>query len=445
MSGSLEGIGALLREDDGLIKVVRIIPGSAAEKQGQLQAEDIIMAVSEKDGEPVEITDMIIREAVSYIRGPKGTEVQLTVQKPDGKRMVIPIVRDVVRIEETYVKSTVLKNDNGLPIGYIRIPSFYRDFSAAKNGQKGRNSTEDTKVEIENLLQKNIQGMILDLRSNGGGALSDAVMISGLFLPGGPVVQVKNSQGMIRVLEDEDVGTTYNGPLIVLVDQFSASASEILAAAFQDYGRALVIGGEHTHGKGTVQALLDLNRNLPLLQLKKYEDLGALKLTIQKFYRVSGDSTQFKGVEPDLQAPSIYDYLESGERYLDNALPWDQVENVGFDNWNGQKIDTSTAKSNGSKWIAGSKKFNDIEESSQKLKTRKNNTSMAIFLDGMKKERQELKQERENDPFSEVNDENKDKKDSPLSEQLADDPYVNLSLFLFGDIDSTTISQTPLK
>ncbi|MDD2465180.1 MAG: S41 family peptidase, partial [Desulfobulbus sp.] len=237
MSGSLEGIGALLREDEGLIKVVRVIPGSAAEKQGQLQAEDIILAVAEKKGEPVDISEMRIREAVSFIRGQKGTEVRLTVQKPDGSKLTIPIIRDVVRIEETYVKSTVFTLGKK-SYGYLRIPSFYRDFSAQSNGEEPRNVTDDTVAELAKLKRKKISGLIIDLRNNGGGALTDAVQISGLFLPGGPVVQVKDSHGSIRVLEDEDPGIDYNGDLIVLVNQFSASASEILAAALQDYGRA---------------------------------------------------------------------------------------------------------------------------------------------------------------------------------------------------------------
>ena len=285
MRGSLEGIGALLREDEGFIKVVSIIPGSAAERQGQLQAEDIILEVSEKDGEPVDMIDMRIRDAVSYIRGSKGTEVRLTVQRPDGLKLVIPITRDVVQIEETYVKSELLEGPGGKKIGYIAIPSFYRDFQGGRNG-KSRNVTDDMHKELQALKLKNIAGLVVDVRSNGGGSLSDAVDVSGLFLSGGPVVQVKDSQGRMRLLEDEDPAVVYGGPLVVLVNKFSASASEILAAALQDYGRALVVGGKHTHGKGTVQALMDMNRNLPLLHLKKYDDLGALKVTIQKFYRV---------------------------------------------------------------------------------------------------------------------------------------------------------------
>lgn len=437
MSGSLEGIGALLREEDGVIKVVRIIPGSAAERQGQLQGEDTILAVAEKDGDPTEISDMRIRDAVSYIRGPKGTEVRLTVQKPDGSRIIIPIIRDVVQIEETYVKSAVLKTDGDKTVGYIRIPSFYRDFAAANNGHKVRNVTDDTRAELEKLSDKGMDCLILDLRNNGGGALSDAVMISGLFLPGGPVVQVKNSQGMIRVLEDEDAGVVYKGPMIVLVNQFSASASEILAAALQDYGRALVIGGKHTHGKGTVQALLDMNRNLPLLQLKKYEDLGALKLTIQKFYRINGGSTQFKGVEPDLVVPSMLDSLETGEQYMENPLPWDQVENIGYDTWNGPRFDKEAMRERGLQWAEANEKFRQIKEETERAKARREKSKVAIYLKGMQKERKELADAREKAKniglYDEESYNEKNKKKKPLHEELKSDPFVQISLFLLGD------------
>ncbi len=436
MSGSLEGIGALLREDDGHIKVVRIIPGSAAERQGQLHAEDTILAVSEKDGEPVDISDMRIREAVSYIRGPKGTEVRLTIQRPDGTRMVIPIVRDVVKIEETYVKSAVLKDKDGQKIGYIRIPSFYRDFSGARDGEKPRNVTDDTRAELYKLKKEGIKGLILDLRNNGGGSLSDAVDVSGLFLPGGPVVQVKNSQGMIRVLEDNDRNVAYDGPVIVLVNQFSASASEILAAALQDYGRALIIGGAHTHGKGTVQALVDMNRNLPLLHLKKYDDLGALKVTIQKFYRVNGGSTQYRGVIPDVVLPSMLDYLKTGEQYMDNSLPWDQVENVGSHSWKGPRFDVEQARKRSREYVAKSKKFKKIEEESLKAEKRSEDSRVADYLAGLVKERKELEQARKEareaglmgaeDGHGDM--EKKEKKN--LDQELAEDPYVQLALFL---------------
>jgi len=433
MSGSLEGIGALLREDEGLIKVIRIIPGSAAAKQGQLQAEDTILAVAEKNGAPVDISEMRIREAVGYIRGPKGTEVRLTVQKPDGAKRTIAIIRDVVQIEETYVKSTVIKNGQ-TPFGYLRIPSFYRDFAAQSNGKESRNVSDDTLAELVKLKQQKIKGLILDLRNNGGGALTDAVQISGLFLPGGPVVQVKDSQGSIRVLDDDDPDVAYNGPLIVLVNQFSASASEILAAALQDYGRAFIIGGEHTHGKGTVQAMMDMNKNLPLLQLQKYDDLGALKLTIQKFYRINGGSTQFKGVEPDLVVPSMFDYLETGEKYMDYSLPWDQVTSVGFSPWRGDRFSVEQVRQAGRQWAEHNATFQKIRQETGKAKIRAKQTNVAVFVDGMWKDRADLAATRKEAQAAGLVQEGDDDKtpapEKKLDEAVSTDPYVQMSLFL---------------
>lgn len=451
MSGSLEGIGALLREDDGHIKVVRIIPGSAAEAQGQLHAEDIIMAVSEKDGEPVDISSMSIREAVSYIRGPKGTEVRLTVSRPDGTRLVIPIIRDVVRLEETYVKSTVIDDKKAGKIGYIKIPSFYRDFSAGRLGREGRNVTDDTRAELNTLKKEGIKGLILDLRNNGGGSLSDAVNVSGLFLSGGPMVQVKNSQGVIRVLEDNDQDVVYDGPMIVLINQFAASASEIFAAAMQDYDRALIIGGAHTHGKGTVQALLDMNRNLPLLHLKKYDDLGALKVTIQKFYRVNGSSTQYKGVVPDVVLPSMLDYLETGEQYMDNSLPWDSVEAVSHSLWQGARFDLKKVQKESRNYVAKSKRFQKIKEESLKAKKRKEETKVPDFLAGVIKERKELeqarKEAREAGVLADEEDEDDLEKETEksLDEKLAHDLYVDLAVFLMENSKAVELAADTKK
>ncbi|MDX9834762.1 MAG: carboxy terminal-processing peptidase, partial [Desulfobulbus sp.] len=440
MSGSLEGIGALLREDEGLIKVIRVIPGSAAAKQGQLHAEDTILSVAEKNGDLVDTSEMRIREAVSYIRGPKGTEVRLTVQKPDGRKMVIPIIRDVVQIEETYVKGTTLRTDDNQPVGYLRIPSFYRDFAAEAGGQAPRNVTDDTIRELARLKKQRISGLILDLRNNGGGALTDAVQISGLFLPGGPVVQVKDSQGTIKVLEDDDASVHYDGPMIVLVNQFSASASEILAAALQDYGRALIVGGEHTHGKGTVQAMLDINRNLPLLRLQNHEDLGALKLTIQKFYRVSGGSTQYKGVEPDLVVPSLLDYLQSGEKHMDYSLPWDQVDKVDFVRWPGYRFDVDRARREGESWIEKNPLFKKIREETAKAKARSEQTILLVSLQGMWKDREEMaatRKEAQAIGLLQADDEEgatKPEEKRPLEETLATDPVVQVSLYLMDDL-----------
>ena len=222
--------------------------------------------------------------------------------------------------EETYVKSEVLLDSEGHKIGYIRIPSFYRNFADSGVKSKSRNVTRDMTSALHKLKEdEKINGLVIDLRNNGGGSLSDAVSISGLFLPSGPIVQIKNSRGKIKILDDTDEYVLYQGPVIILINKFSASASEILTAALQDYGRALIIGGDHTHGKGTVQTLLDLSSNLPAIQRKQYEDLGALKLTIQKFYRINGESTQYKGIEPDVVVPTVLDHLKSGEKYQDHC------------------------------------------------------------------------------------------------------------------------------
>jgi len=442
MSGSLEGIGALLREDEGLIKVVRIMPGSAAEKQGQLQAEDTILAVAEKNGEPVDIAEMRIREAVRLIRGPKGTEVRLTVQKPDGTKRVIPIIRDVVRIEETYVKSTVVKNGK-TTIGYLRIPSFYRDFMAQSHGKESRNVSDDTLAELGKLKRQKISGLILDLRNNGGGALADAVQVSGLFLPGGPIVQVKDAQGSIRILEADDHDVAYGGPLIILVNQFSASASEIVAAALQDYGRAFIIGSEHTHGKGTVQVMTDMNKNLPLLHLKGYDDLGALKLTIQKFYRVNGGSTQYKGVEPDLTVPSLFDYLETGEKYMDYSLSWDQVDKVDYVRWQGDRLPRDQMWLAGKQWVENSAAFKKIKEETQKNKTRVQQTTVTVAFNSMWKDREEIKATRKEAKAAGLMPEDGDDESTPaipeqkLDKLVATDPYIQVAMFLLKECRSS--------
>ena len=439
MRGSLEGIGAVLREEDGYIKVVSIIPGSASARQGQLEAEDSILEVAQKNGEPVEITDMRLRDAVRLIRGPKGSEVRLTVKKPDGVKVVISLIREVVQIEETFVKSVPLDLPAGGKIGYIMIPSFYRDFEGTKNGKEARNCTDDTRKAIEDLKKTGISGMVLDLRNNGGGSLVDAVDTTGLFVKLGPVVQVKNSSGVQRILSDEDPEIVYNGPLVVLVNQFSASASEIVAAALQDYGRAVIIGGKHTHGKGTVQTLVDMNENIPSLRLRTYGDLGALKVTIQKFYRVTGGSTQYKGVEPDIVLPSLFQYLKSGEKYLDYSLPWDQVEPVPFVRYADQKIDLDRLIATSKRRVASDPGFQAIADEAKMAEERSKDTVVSLKLGDMKKKREEADQARkkvgsyyrkyrveQDGEMGEETEKNVKKGDERLKwlEEVKDDPYI---------------------
>jgi carboxyl-terminal processing protease len=453
MRGSLEGIGALLREEAGYIKVVRIIPGSASARQGRLLAEDIILQVAEGDEEPVEVTDMRLRDAVRLIRGPIGTEVRLTVKKPDGTTEIIPIIRDVVQMEDTFVKSTTFTSAEGAKVGYIMIPSFYRDFETTRNGGSARNSTDDTRKALQEMRKENISGLVLDLRDNGGGSLLDAVDITGLFLESGPVVQVKNSFGARQVLNDDDEELVYEGPLVVLVNLFSASASEILAAALQDYGRAVIVGDRHTHGKGTVQTIIDMNDNVPLLQLQRHDDLGALKVTIQKFYRINGGSTQFKGVIPDIILPSLYDYLKTGERYLDYSLPWEQVTAVPFSPFTKRPIDYEEIRARSRARVDQDEGLKIIAEEALKSKDRIEMTRISIKLDDMKRERDESNRTREAvgahykryqeeqrsefDASSVLDDSKNETGVNEWQENLQEDPYVGEAVRIVGDMLAT--------
>jgi carboxyl-terminal processing protease len=447
MRGSLEGIGALLREDDGFIKIIRIIPGSASARQGGLKAEDIILEVAQEDEEPVDITDMRLRDAVRLIRGPKGEAVTLTVKKPDGVTEVIRIVRDVVQIEETFVKSSVIKSEGGRKTGYIYIPSFYRDFEGTKNGAAGRNSTDDTLKEILRAIDQNVDGIILDLRDDGGGALVDAVDIAGLFIESGPVVQVLNRFGDKRVLSDTNNNISYDGPLVVLVNKFSASASEIVAAALQDYKRAVIVGGSHTHGKGTVQTIIDLNDNIPLLHLQKYDDLGALKVTIQKFYRVNGSSTQYKGVEPDIVLPNLFEHLKSGERYLDYSLPWDAIQPVEFTPFE-RPLDIERLRERSLKRAVHSEGLKAISEEAVKAAERTEDTMLSVQIDNMRSKREESRLTREKVgahyrkyreeqgedlDFQEPESEQEDPKEQWLKD-VKEDPYIKEAVNIVGDI-----------
>ncbi len=387
MSGKLEGIGAILREDNSYIKVERIVPGSASWKTKEVESEDIILKVGQGKEEPVDVVDMSLRDAVKLIRGKKGTEVRLTVKKPNGLVKVVPIVRDVVEIEESYAKGTILEmSPTNTKIGYINIPKFYRDF----NDRAGRNVTDDTRKEIEKLNKEGVAGLILDLRNNGGGALEDARMISGLFIEKGPIVQVKAHTGAVDILADTDPTIDFKKPTIVLINRFSASASEIVAAALQDYGRAVVVGGEFSHGKGTVQAVVDLDGYVSPMA-KSYSPLGALKITIQKFYRVNGSSTQYKGVTPDIILPDQFSNLESGEKFLDFSIPWGEVKPVKYNIWN-QKFDLKALKASSSARIQKEGKFKTTLESMKWFKIQKDKTKRSLTMSDFEKERKDIRE-----------------------------------------------------
>ncbi len=394
MRGYLEGVGATLRDENGFNKVVGIVPGGPAAKQGMLQAEDIILQVAEKGANPVDITDMRADDAARLIRGAKGTEILLTVKKPDGTKKVIPIIRDVVQIEDTFVKDTVIDASDGGKIGYILIPSFYRDFEKTNSGEDARNATDDTRKAIKNLQKNKLEGIILDLRNDGGGSLVDAVDIAGLFIKSGPVVQVKASNGKIQVLKDDDPDIEYSGPLVVLVNNFSASASEIVAAALQDYKRAIIVGGEHTYGKGTVQIAIHLNNNLRGSMANEIGDLGGLQLTIEKFYRITGGSTQYKGVAPDIVLPSLAQHLRSGEKYLDYSLPWDQIGPVKFTSFRTKPFELDMMRTMSQRRVDLDPGWQTIAKVGKMANERSRQTAVSLKLANVRQRMEEDREER---------------------------------------------------
>lgn len=327
MSLSLEGIGAVLRADNDYTVVQKVIPGGPADLNGQLKSEDKIIGVGQDEaGEILDVIGWRLDDVVDLIRGKKDSIVRLEVISKDsgieGPTKIIQITRDKIKLEEQAAKSEVLELDNGSKIGVIDVPTFYSDFAAQARGEKNFKSTSrDTRKIIADLRKQNIDGLIIDLRSNGGGSLSEALEFTGLFIEKGPIVQTKDSTGRIDINRDPDPNIAYGGPLAVLVDRNSASASEIFAGAIQDYKRGIIIG-EPTFGKGTVQNIVDLNRFVR----QSDEDHGRLKTTIAQFFRISGGSNQFKGVIPDIVLPTAKYGDEHGERSLDNALPWEKIK-----------------------------------------------------------------------------------------------------------------------
>jgi carboxyl-terminal processing protease len=375
ISGNLEGIGATLQEKDGYVKVMSIVPGSPSYKQGELKPDDLIMKVAQGDNEPVDIVDMRLDNAVKLIRGKKGTTVKLTVKKPSGIIKIISIVRDVVVMEESYAKSYVVVDEKTASrVGYINLPSFYVDF----NNKNNRSCSKDIKIELSKLNAEGVDGIILDLRNNGGGSLSDVVTIGGYFIDYGPMVQVKGKEGLPEVLDDRMPGVDYNGPLVILVNQFSASASEILAAAMQDYKRAVIIGSPTTYGKGTVQRFFDL----PTLEGE--EPVGAAKVTTHKFYRIDGGSTQLKGVVPDIILPDVYANLGIGEKEMDYAMPWDKTVVSAYKVWNGKSLDLKKIKTNSQQRVDNSEAFKKIKQNAVYLKSKQDNTRYSLFLQDYK-------------------------------------------------------------
>ena len=368
MSGKLEGIGARLQKKGIYTHIFKLVSGGPAWKQGDLEAGDIILEVAQGDKEPLDIVGMRLDNAIKFIKGKKGTEVRLTVKKKiDGSIKIISIIRDVVELEETFVKSSIVEK-NGKKYGLIDLPKFYIDFDE----QNYRDSAKDMEKEIERLKSEGVAGLVIDLRNNGGGSLKTAIEISGLFINEGPVVQIKYRGENPIIKNDTDKKIQWDGAIVVLVNEFSASASEIFAAAMQDYKRAIIIGGNQTYGKGTVQSVLPINR------FTKYDkDLGALKMTIQKFYRINGGSTQIEGVYSDIAIPSRYSYMKFGERDLEGALVWDKVKQADYIQTKSYE-NFSDVIENSKKRIASDSKFKLINEYAKWLKKNQENTSYSL-------------------------------------------------------------------
>ena len=445
MSGRLEGIGAQLQEKDGYIKITNIIPGGPSSLQGELQANDLILKVTQEGEEPVEIIDWRISDAVKIIRGPKGSKVTLTVRKPDGNEQDITITRDIVVLEETYAKSLLLSDEDGIKAGYIYLPSFYADFQ----NPKGRFSWKDVKTEIEKLRDEQVQGIILDLRNNGGGSLDDVVKMGGLFIDKGPIVQVKEKGRSAHILEDRYAGAEWEGALVIMVNEFSASASEIMAAAMQDYDRAIIIGSRSTHGKGTVQRFLPLNRTL---RNKNIPDIGSIKLTIQKFYRINGDATQLKGVQSDVIIPDNYMYLETGEQEHDYPLPWDQIKGSSFEK-NSHSISDKIIKKSQSR-INKNATFNLIEENAKRWEKQRENSTYALNFSAYTNAK--LKEKEEGEKFEKIGkekienfnvsnpgvdievieaEESRKKRNSDWVNSVSKNPYIYEALQIIEDLN----------
>ncbi len=358
MSGKFYGIGASLKEDEGNIKVATLLSGSPAWKSGQVQVGDIVLKVAQGKDEPVELTGLAVEDAVKIIRGNKGTEVRLTLKKQEGSLQVVSLIRDEIVQDEVYVRSAIINDKQ--KIGYIYLPDFYADYEKPD----GHRCAQDVAKELQKLKSENVDGVVIDLRNNGGGYLPEVVEMVGLFIPDGPVVQVKEKEGKPNVLRDNDRSVVYTGPLAVMVNEFSASASEIFAAAIQDYGRGIIIGSSSSYGKGTVQRNIPFGKPLDLFTGRT--EFGAVKLTLQKFYRINGGSTQLKGVTPDIVIPDEYEYLKFREKDNDNALPWDEIEKTNYTKWSGN-YDIPALKQKSETRIKENTNFSLIDKNAQWL------------------------------------------------------------------------------
>jgi carboxyl-terminal processing protease len=448
ISGKFQGIGARLFKRNQQVEISEIIIGGPVWRDNLLNVGDIIIAVAQSaEEEPTEISLMKLTDATDLIKGEKGTNVFLTVKRVDGGIEQIEITRDIVELEETYAKSSIIKDDSNV-YGLINLPRFYVDF----DDYGERNAASDIKKEILELKNKNINGLILDLRNNGGGSLKTVVDITGFFIEKGPVVQVKSIGGRKEILKDNDPSIIWNGPLVILVNEFSASASEILAAALQDYNRAIILGSKQTYGKGTVQNVVDLNN---VISENTYGDLGSLKITTDKFYRVNGGSTQLEGVKSDLIFPNRYSYIDIGEKDLENPLSWDMIDPARYDN-SVKGFNYAQAISNSKERIGNNEYFSIIDQHAKLIKSKQDDKTISLDYNSYKQDQEEYKLQNDklkvieefNSPYlfewndnnlnanSSYNDDMKEKRDRWIK-SLQKDIYVDEAINLLKDLSSS--------
>ena len=386
MSGRFYGIGAQLKEDDGKIKIASLVSGGPAWKSGDLKENDEIIKVAQGKDEPVDVTGFAVTDAVKLIRGAtKGSEVKLTIRKIDGSIKVISLLRDDIKLEDTFAKSAIVNGTH--KIGYIYLPEFYADFERPN----GSRCAADVSKEIEKLKAEKVDGIVLDLRGNGGGSLYDVVQMAGLFIEEGPICQVKGRDEKANILKDRDKSVQYTGPFAVMVDETSASASEIFAAAIQDYKRGVIIGSTSTYGKGTVQRNIPLNpvSENNIFASKKSDDLGTVKLTLQKFYRINGGATQLKGVTPDIVLPDRLEFIKFREKDNPNALKWDEIGKADYKTWN-SSFSTDAVVSVANEEVNKSATFSKIKTNVQWLEKNADRV-YSLNLAKFKQDQKELK------------------------------------------------------
>ncbi|WP_310554372.1 carboxy terminal-processing peptidase [Flavobacterium sp.] len=449
MSGKLEGIGARLQKKNDYTEISELISGGPAWRGKELEPGDLIMKVGQGSAQPLDVVGMRLDDVVKKIKGKRGSEVKLTVKKVDGSIKVISIIRDIVEIEETYAKSTITIKD-GKKYGVIYLPKFYIDFENDDN----RDSAKDIAIEIERLKSAGVEGIVMDLRDNGGGSLKTVVDIAGLFIKEGPIVQIRSAKAAKEVLYDKDARVQWDGPLVVMINNFSASASEIFAAAIQDYNRGIIVGSKQSYGKGTVQNVIDLNQ---IIRNSSMGDFGALKTTTQKFYRINGGSTQLEGVSSDVAMPDRYSYIKIGERDELHAMPWDKIDAAPYKALNNMNNFADIILKS-KKRVSENTQFKLIDESARWVNDRKENNIINLNIDKFKKEQTSIEEATKKyksiynytnklDFTSKAEDLIAEKKDTVLAQKKKDwydllkkDVYVEEAVSILSDLQKIHVS-----